>query len=60
MSFDVDYLIVAVGHFEYSSLTPEKLKDFYKDDTEIFNIADIKSIFDKDILMDSGFKVFRL
>lgn len=59
-SFDVDYLIVAVGHSEYSSLSPEELKVFYKDDTDIFKIADIKSIFDKDLLVNYGFKVFRL
>ena len=60
LSFKVDYLIVAVGHSEYTSLAPEKLKDLYKNDTDIFKIADIKSIFDKDILIQNGFKVFRL
>ncbi len=60
LSFKVDYLIVAVGHSEYTSLAPEKLKDLYKNDTDIFKIADIKSIFDKDILIENGFKVFRL
>tara|TARA_B100000427_G_scaffold329713_1_gene347241 strand:- start:2556 stop:3851 length:1296 start_codon:yes stop_codon:yes gene_type:complete len=60
LSLKVDYLIVAVGHSEYTSLAPEKLKDLYKNDTDIFKIADIKSIFDKDILIQNGFKVFRL
>lgn len=54
----VDSLIVAVGHNEYRSLTPEKLKSFCTTKNPV--LTDIKSLYKKDDLINLGFEVFRL
>lgn len=54
----VDSLIVAVGHKQYRSLTPEQLRGFCKGSAPV--IADVKSIFDRRKLVAHGFSVFRL
>jgi len=54
----VDSLIVAVGHNEFRSITPEKLKSLCKGESPV--IADVKSIYNKQALIAKGFSVFRL
>ena len=54
----VDSLIVAVGHNEFRSITPEKLKRLCKGESPV--IADVKSIYNKQALIAKGFSVFRL
>jgi len=54
----VDSLIVAVGHDEFRSMTPEKLKSLCKGESPV--IADVKSIYNKQALIAKGFSVFRL
>ena len=54
----VDSLIVAVGHNEYRSLSPDVLRSFCKGSSPV--IADVKSLFNKKDLELQGFEVFRL
>jgi len=54
----VDALIVAVGHNEYRLKSAKELKSYCKGSNPV--IADVKSIFNKQDLMDQGFTVFRL
>ncbi len=54
----VDALIVAVGHDEYRLKSAEQLRSYCKGSNPV--IADVKSIFKKQDLMDQGFSVFRL
>ncbi len=54
----VDSLIVAVGHNEYRSLSPDVLRSFCKSSSPV--IADVKSLFNKKDLELQGFEVFRL
>ena len=54
----VDSLIVAVGHDEFCGITPQKLRSFCKGNNPV--IADVKGLYDKDLLTDCGFSVFRL
>jgi len=54
----VDTLVVAVGHSVYRNLTIEQLRKICPYEKAL--LADLKSIFDKKKLMDSGYKVFRL
>jgi UDP-N-acetyl-D-galactosamine dehydrogenase len=57
---NVDCLIVAVAHSQFKELTPNQLKQRYSKDIKNFIIGDIKSIYNKDLLINSGFKIFRL
>ena len=54
----VDSLIVAVGHNEFRSKSPEELRSFCKGSNPI--LADVKSIYKKEDLISQGFSVFRL
>jgi UDP-N-acetyl-D-glucosamine/UDP-N-acetyl-D-galactosamine dehydrogenase len=54
----VDSLIVAVGHNEFRNLQPNELKEFCRNSSPV--IADVKSLFNKKILEEFGFSVFRL
>ena len=54
----VDSLIVAVGHNEFRSKSAEELRSYCKGIKPV--IADIKSIYDKEMLKKNGFSVFRL
>ncbi len=54
----VDSLIVAVGHNEFRSKSAEELRSYCKGLKPV--IADIKSIYDKEMLKKNGFSVFRL
>jgi UDP-N-acetyl-D-galactosamine dehydrogenase len=55
----VDSLIVAVGHEEFRSLSPDTLLSYCKSEHKPV-IADLKSLFNRHELADAGFTVFRL
>ena len=54
----VDSIIVAVGHDEFRSLDPEMLRAYCKNSKPV--LADVKSIYNKVVLEEHGFSVFRL
>ena len=54
----VDVLVLAVGHNEFRNFTAQDLRGFFRGEKPI--IGDLKSIYDRQELMDSGFHVFRL
>ncbi len=54
----VDALVVAVGHEEFQKLSPNYLLECCKKISKPV-IADIKSLYDRDSLVDVGFTVFR-
>ena len=54
----VDSLIVAVGHNEFRDLDPEVLRSFCKGSAPV--LADVKSLYDRNTLVEQGFSVFRL
>ena len=54
----VDSLIVAVGHNEFRSKSPQDLKSLCKGSNPV--LAGVKSIYKKDDLIAQGFSVFRL
>jgi UDP-N-acetyl-D-galactosamine dehydrogenase len=54
----VDSLIVAVGHNEFRSKSPQYLKSLCKGSNPV--LADVKSIYKKKDLIAQGFSVFRL
>lgn len=56
--FSVNALVVAVGHSQFKALTPKFLRGLCRESRPF--IADLKSIYDKSELMESGFDVFRL
>lgn len=55
----VDSLVVAVGHEEFRSLSPDTLLSYCKSEHKPV-IADLKSLFNRHDLADAGFTVFRL
>lgn len=55
----VDSLVVAVGHQEFRALTPQQLRSHCKGENQPV-IGDLKSLYDRHALMQSGFTVFRL
>lgn len=57
-SNQVDTLIVAVGHNEFRSLSPDQLKKLCRSERPI--LADLKALYDRHGAADSGFTVFRL
>ncbi len=54
----VDAIVVAVGHSYFRNLSIDFLKTICKHKNSV--IADLKSIYDKNLLMESGFTVYRL
>jgi UDP-N-acetyl-D-glucosamine/UDP-N-acetyl-D-galactosamine dehydrogenase len=54
----VDSLIVSVGHDQFRELSPAKLRQFCTGDLPV--LADVKSLFNKQDVVDQGFSVFRL
>jgi UDP-N-acetyl-D-glucosamine/UDP-N-acetyl-D-galactosamine dehydrogenase len=54
----VDSLVVAVGHKEFRSLTPEALKSFCTQQHQPV-AADLKTLYDRHALAQAGFTVFR-
>ena len=54
----VESLIVAVGHDQFRELSPVKLRQFCTGDLPV--LADVKSLFNKQDVVDQGFSVFRL
>lgn len=54
----VDSLIVAVGHKEFRQLTPEALKSYCNQKKQPV-IGDLKALYDRQELCNSGFSVFR-
>jgi UDP-N-acetyl-D-galactosamine dehydrogenase len=54
----VDSLIVAVGHKEFRSKSPQELKSLCKGSNPV--LVDVKSIYKKEDLLAQGFSVFRL
>lgn len=53
----VDSLVVAVGHNEFRSLTPNQLRDFCRLDKPV--LADVKSLYNRHEVAAAGFTVFR-
>ncbi len=54
----VDSLIVAVGHDEFRDLDADSLRALCRGSSPV--LADVKSIYNRDNLIDKGFSVFRL
>jgi UDP-N-acetyl-D-galactosamine dehydrogenase len=54
----VDSLVVAVGHKEFRSLTPETLKSYCTTAHQPV-VGDLKSLYDRDAMGAAGFTVFR-
>lgn len=54
----VDALIVAVGHDQFRSLEPSSLRAMCRGNAPV--LADLKSLYNRDVLAAAGFTVFRL
>ena len=54
----VDALVVAVGHGEYRSLTPDELKPFCRSARPV--LVDVKALYNRHDAAAAGFTVFRL
>lgn len=54
----VDALVVAVGHNDYRSMSPEQLRALTRGDAPV--LADVKSLYDRFDAAAAGFTVFRL
>ncbi len=54
----VDSLVVAVGHHEFRTLSPEQLRSYVKNEKPV--LTDVKSLFNRDDMAVQGFTVFRL
>ena len=54
----VDSLVVAVGHHQYRHLSPMQLRQLCRGDKPV--LADVKSLYNRHDLTNSGFTVFRL
>ena len=57
-SNQVDSLIVGVGHNEFRNLDAKVLREFCKGSAPV--LADVKSLYDRNVLVKQGFSVFRL
>jgi UDP-N-acetyl-D-galactosamine dehydrogenase len=55
----VDSLVIAVGHNEFRSLSPETLKGYCTNHHKPV-VADLKTLYDRHALAKAGFTVFRL
>jgi len=53
----VDSLVVAVGHNEFRSLTPQGLKEMCRADQPV--LADIKALYNRHESLEAGFTLFR-
>ena len=53
-----DSLVVAVGHKPFRNFRTNDLKRFLKNGQRV--IADVKSLYDRETLVQAGFSVFRL
>lgn len=56
-STKVDSLVVAVGHNEFRSMSPEQLKALCRTEKPV--LADIKALYDRHEATNAGFTVFR-
>ncbi len=54
----VDSLVVAVGHNEFRSLSAQQLRSYVRGNKPV--LSDIKSLFDRNDMMQQGFTVIRL
>lgn len=54
----VDSLVVAVGHDEFRSITPDQLKALCRAEKPV--LADVKALYNRHEAADAGFTVFRL
>ena len=54
-----DAVILAVGHDQYRSMNPKDFWDKFKHENAPI-LADLKSIYNRQECVDSGFEVFRL
>src|SRR5690606_500238 len=54
----VDSLVVAVGHHEFRYLTAQQLRSFVRTEKPV--LADVKSLYERDVVAAAGFTVFRL
>lgn len=54
----VDGLVVAVGHHEFRHLSAQELRKYVRGDKPV--LADVKSLFDRNEMVEQGFTVFRL
>ncbi|MDD0808773.1 nucleotide sugar dehydrogenase [Curvibacter sp. RS43] len=54
----VDSLVVAVGHNEFRSLTPESLKQLCRTEQPV--LADVKALYNRHQALEAGFTLFRL
>lgn len=54
----VDSLVVAVGHNEFRTISPEELRRFCKSDQPV--LADAKALYSRHAATKAGFTVFRL
>jgi UDP-N-acetyl-D-glucosamine/UDP-N-acetyl-D-galactosamine dehydrogenase len=54
----VDALVVAVGHNEYRSMSPQDLRKLVRGEAPV--LVDVKSLFDRHAAKAAGFHVFRL
>ena len=54
----VDALIVAVGHNEYRAFELNRLKSFVRGDKPL--LVDVKGLFDRELVKQAGFTIFRL
>jgi len=57
-SSPVDTLVVAVGHTEYRTLSPEVLRGYCRHAAPV--LTDVKSLYDRHDAANAGFTVFRL
>lgn len=56
-STKVDSLVVAVGHNEFRSMTPDQLKTLCRTEKPV--LADVKALYNRHEALDAGFTVFR-
>lgn len=54
----VDGLVVAVGHHEFRHLSAQELRKYVHGNKPV--LADVKSLFDRNEMIEQGFTVFRL
>lgn len=54
----VDSLIVAVGHSEFRALSAKELRSYVRGEKSV--LADVKSLFNRNEMIEQGFTVFRL
>ena len=59
-NFKVDALVIAVGHSCYRKFSISDLQILYKNTSQKMIISDLKSIYERSLLKENNFKVFRL